>query len=88
MAKLKQIDEAKRENKKLRDLEFKDFLLEQFSDAGRVAVGKKYHVDHDDNTLHKMVYGPIYVPYNEDSQKLLLPQTTDMSCKTVIQFTT
>ena len=44
-------------------------------------VGEKYHVDHDDNTLHKMVYGPTYVPYNEDGQKLLLPQTTDMSRK-------
>ena len=29
-------------------------------------VGDKYHVDHDDNTLCKMVYGPTYVPYNED----------------------
>ena len=37
MAELKRIDEAKKENKKLRDLEFKDFPLEQFSDAGRIA---------------------------------------------------
>ena len=152
MAELKRIDEAEQENKKLRDLEFKDFPLEQFSDAGKVAnegdphlkvaadtelydlekraiqididkhehenssdntdddsslcaddnsshnaddntqptkvshvqsptVGKKYHVDHDDNTLRKMVYGPTYVPYNKDGQKLLLPQTTDMSRK-------
>ena len=44
-------------------------------------VGKKYHVNHDDNTLHKTVYGPTYVPYNEDGQKLLLPQMTDMSRK-------
>ena len=44
-------------------------------------VGKKYHDNHDDNTLCKMVYGPTYVPYNEDGQKLLLPQTTDMSRK-------
>ena len=152
MAELKRIYEAEKENKKLRDLEFKDFPLEQFSDAGRVAnegdphlkaaadtelydlekraiqididkhkyenssnntddnsspcaddnasqsaddnssqsaddyiqptkvshmqsstVGEKYHVDHDDNTLRKMVYGPTYVPYNEDGQKLLLP---------------
>ena len=35
----------------------------------------QYHVEHDDNTLRKTVYGPTYVPYNEDSQKLLLPQT-------------
>ena len=160
MAELKRIDEAEKENKKLRDLEFKDFPLEQFSDAGKVTnegdphlkaaadtelydlekraiqididkhkyenssdntddnsspcaddnasqcaddnssqstddyiqptkvsnmqsptVSEKYHVDHDDNTLRKMVYGPMYVPYNEDSQKLLLPQTTDMSRK-------
>ena len=44
-------------------------------------VGEKHHVNHDDNTLHKMVYGPTYVPYNEDGQKLLLLQTTDMSRK-------
>ena len=44
-------------------------------------VGEKYHVKHDDNTRRKMVYGPTYVPYNEDGQKILLPQTTDMSCK-------
>ena len=161
MAELKKIDEAENENKKLRNVQFGDFPLEQFSDAGKVAnegdphlkaaadtelndlekrtiqidiekheydnssentddnpspcaeytntshkaedyssqsadddddtlqtevshvqiptVGEKYHVNHDDNTLHKMVYGPTYVPYNEDSQKLLLPQTTDMS---------
>ena len=44
-------------------------------------VGEKYHDNHDDNTLRKKVYGPTYVPYNEDGQKLLLPQTTDMSRK-------
>ena len=164
MAELKQIDEAENENKKLRDVQFGDFPLEQFSDAGKVAnegdphlkaaadtelydlekrtiqidienhkydnssantddnsslradddiasqraeeyssqsaddndddilqtevshvqlptVGEKYHDNHDDNTLRKMVYGPMYVPYNEDGQKLLLPQTTDMSRK-------
>ena len=186
MAELKRIDEAEKENKKLRDVQFEDFPLEQFSDAGRVAnegdpqlkaaadtelydlekhaiqidkykyeyenssdttddnssqcaddnssqraddnssqraddnssrcaddnasqraddnssqsaaddddilktevshvqlptVGEKYHVKHDDNTLRKMVYRPMYVPYNEDGQKLLLPQTTDMSRK-------
>ena len=43
--------------------------------------GQKYHDNHDENTLRKMVYGPAYVPYNEDGQKILLPQTTDMSRK-------
>ena len=161
MAELKRIDEAENKNKKLRDVQFGDFPLEQFSDAGKVAnegdphlkaaadtelydlenhaiqierdkheyenssentdgnssphadddnasqraedyssqcaaddddiiqsevshmqlptVGEKYHVHHDDNTLRKMVYRQMYVPYNEDRQKLLLPQTTDMS---------
>ena len=164
MAELKRIDEAENETKKLRDVQFGDFPIEQFSDAGKVAnegdphlkaaadtelydlekraiqidietheydnssentddnsslraddditsqraeeyssqraddndddilqtevshmqlptVSKKYHDNHDDNTLRKMVYGPTYVPYNEDGQKLLLPQTTDMSRK-------
>ena len=158
MAELKRIDQAEKENKKLRDVQFDDFPLEQFLDTGRVAnegdpqlkaaadtelydlekraiqididkyeyenssentddnyydnssqradddntsqraddddiqqtevshmqlptVKKKYHVKHDDNTLRKVVYGPTYVPYNEDGQKLLLPQTTDMSRK-------
>ena len=168
MAELKRIDEAENERKKQRDLQFGDFPLQQFSDAGKVAnegdphlkaaadtelydlekcaiqididkyqyddssentddtyydnsspraddnssrpaddeeyssqcaaddddilqtevshvqlptVGEKYHVKHDDNTLRKMVYRPTYVPYNEDGQKILLPQTTDMSHK-------
>ena len=37
MAKLKRIDEAENEKKKLRDVQFGDFPLEQFSDAGKVA---------------------------------------------------
>ena len=37
MAELKKIDEAENENKKLRDVQFGDFPLEQFSDAGKVA---------------------------------------------------
>ena len=44
-------------------------------------VGDTSHVEHDDNTLCKTVYGPTYVPYNEDGQKILLPQSTDMSHK-------
>ena len=37
MAKLKRIDEAENENKTLWDVQFADFPLEQFSDAGKVA---------------------------------------------------
>ena len=144
IAELKSIDKAERKNKKLRDLEFKDFPLEHFVDAGKIAnegdphlkaaadtelydlekcaiqidndkyknenasdntdddssstaedntnctkvshvqiqtVGDKYHVEHEDNTLCRTVYGPTYIPYNDDGQKLLLPQITDMSRK-------
>ena len=151
MAELKRIDEAENKSKKLRDVQFGNFPLEQFSDAGKVANegdphlkaaadtelydlekraiqidiekheydnssentddnsspradddiasqraedyssqsaddddnilqtevshvhlpirDEKYHVHHDDNTLRKMVYGPTYVPYNEDGRK-------------------
>ena len=58
-----------------------DILQTQVSHVQLPKNGEKYHVKHDDNTLRKMVYGPTYVPYNEDGQKLLLPQTTDMSRK-------
>ena len=37
MAELKRIDEAEIESKKVRDLEFQNFPLEKFSDAGKVA---------------------------------------------------
>ena len=37
MAKLKRIDETENENKTLRDVQFGNFPLEQFSDAGKVA---------------------------------------------------
>ena len=37
MAELKRIDEAEKENRKLRDVQFQDFPLEQFSDTGRIA---------------------------------------------------
>ena len=56
-----------------------DILQTEVSHVQLPTVSEKYHVNHDDNTLRKLVYGPTYVPYNEDGQKLLLPQTTDMS---------
>ena len=40
---------------------------------------KKFHYDNDDNMLRKTVYRPTYVPYKEEGQKILLPQSTDMS---------
>ena len=63
------------------DYDENDILQTQVSPVQLPKNGEKYHVNHDENTLRKMVYGPTYVPYNEDGQKLLLPQTTDMSRK-------
>ena len=51
-----------------------DILQTEVSHVQLPKNGDKYHDNHDENTLHKMVYGPTYVPYNEDGQKLLLPQ--------------
>ena len=143
MAELKQIDEAEHESKKLRNINFQNFPLEQFSDAGKVANegdpqlkaaadnklyelekctiqidmnnnideststdtddntnevlknipakivshmqeetnNEQCHFEHDDNTLRKTVYRLTYVPYKEQDQKILLPQSTDMSRK-------
>ena len=50
MAELKRIDEAEKENKKLRDFQFKDFPLEQFSDVGRVANEGDPHLKAAANT--------------------------------------
>ena len=58
------------------DYENDDILQTEVGHVHLPKNGEKYHVKHDDNTLRKMVYGPTYVPYNEDGQKLLLPQTT------------
>ena len=171
MAELKRIDEIENENKKLRNIKFQNFPLEEFSEAGKVStegdphlkaaadtelyeleeraiqmntndtvdeksglhddyyynentnadevarsndnkgfgisdtddtaclnadeysshdivshVQKQMNADngHSKNTntpMHKTVYGPTYVPYKEEGQKILLPQTTDMSRK-------
>ena len=37
MAELKRIDQAEHEQKKIRDIQFDNFPLEQFTDAGKVA---------------------------------------------------
>ena len=136
IAKLKRIDEAEHENKKMGDIQFENFSLEQFAEAGKVAnegdlhlktaadielyelekraieietnettsdenintekddnpdtdtvshvqekVNQQNSCDHDDNIIRKTVYGPTYVPFKEEGQKILLPQSTDMSRK-------
>ena len=69
-----------------------EILQNKVSHVQLPTVGKKYHVNHDDNTLRKMVYGPTYVPYNEDGQKLTVATNyryvTKRQSQTIIQFTT
>ena len=140
MAELKQIDQAENDSNKIRYINFQNFPLEEFSEAGKVAnegdphlkaaadnelyelekraiqmdmyddreVNTNTHTDdnasnaeeyasshkvshvqqndsekgvydNDNNILRKTVYGPTYVPFKEDGQKILLPQSTDMS---------
>ena len=50
MAELKRIDEAENESKKLRDVQFGNFPLEQFSDAGKVANEGDPHLKAAANT--------------------------------------
>ena len=68
-------------NSQRADNDENDILQTEVSHVQLPKNGEKYHDNHDENTLRKKVYGPTYVPYNEDGQKLLLPQTTDMSRK-------
>ena len=49
MAELKRIDEAKNENKKIQDVQFEDFPLEQFSDASKVANEGDPHLKPQEN---------------------------------------
>ena len=44
MAEIKRMDEAENKNKKLQDVQFEDFPLEQFSDAGKVAIEGDPHL--------------------------------------------
>ena len=69
-----------------------DILQTEVSHVQLPTVCKKYHDNYDDNTLHKMVYGPTYVPYNEDGQKTVVAANyryvTKRQSEIVIQFTT
>ena len=69
-----------------------DILQTEVSHMQLPTVGEKYHDNHDDNTLHKTVYGPTYVPYNEDGQKLSVAANyryvTKRQSEIIIQFTT
>ena len=80
MAELKRIDEAERESKKLRDLEFKDFPLEQFSDAGRVANEGDPHLKAAANTkLYDLEKHTIQIDIDKHNCKNSSDNTDDNS---------
>ena len=80
MVELKQIDEAERENKKLRDLEFKDFPLEQFSDAGKVANEGDPHLKAAaDTELYDLEMHAIQIDKDKHKRKNSSDNTDDNS---------
>ena len=90
MAELKCIDEAERESKKLRDLEFKDFPLEQVSDAGKVANKGDPHLKAAaDTELYDLEKRAIQIDIDnnnyENSMKILMTIPAQTLKKLVIQ---
>ena len=80
MAELKRIDEAEKENKKLRDLEFQDFPLEQFSDAGRIANEGDPHLKAAANTeLYDLEKCAIQIDIDKHKYKNSSDNTDDNS---------
>ena len=85
MAELKRIDEAERESKKLRDLEFKDFPLEQFSDAGRVANEGDPHLKAAANTeLYDLEKRAIQIDIDKHNYKNSSDNTDDNSSQALM----
>ena len=71
MAELKSIDEAEHKSKKLRDLEFKDFPLEHFVDAGRVANEGDPHLKAAaDTELHDLEKRAIQIDIDKKNTKI------------------
>ena len=78
MADLKRIDEAELESKKLRDLEFKNFPLEQFSDAGKVANEGDPHLKAAANTeLYNLEKRAIQVDIDKHNDEYTSDDTDD-----------
>ena len=66
MAELKRIDEAEYEQKKIRDIHFDNFPLEQFADAGKVANEGDPHLKAAaDNELYELEKHAIEIEPNE-----------------------
>ena len=80
MAKLKRIDEAEKENKKLRNVQFEDFPLEQFSDAGRVAnEGHPYLKAAADTELYDLEKRAIQIDIDKHEYENSSDKTDDNS---------
>ena len=80
MAELKRIDEAKNESKKLRDVQFGNFPLEQFSDAGKVAnEGDPYLKAAADTELYDLEKRAIQIDIEKDEYDNSSENTYDNS---------
>ena len=80
MAELKRIDEAERESKKLRDLEFRDFPLEQSSDVGKVAnEGDPYLKAAVDTKLYDLEKHAIQIDMDKNNYEHSSEHTDDSS---------
>ena len=80
MAELKRIDEAENESKKLRDVQFGNFPLEQFSDAGKVAnEGDPYLKAAADTELYDLEKRAIQIDIEKDEYDNSSENTYDNS---------
>ena len=70
MAELKHIDEDENENKKLRNIKFQNFPLEQFSEAGKVAnEGDPQLKAAADNELYELEKHTIQIDINNNTDE-------------------
>ena len=88
MAELKYIDEDKNKSKKLRDLKFQNFLLEQFSDAGKVAnEGDPQLKAAADNELYELEKCAIQIDINNDTDENTSENTDDNTSQNAEEYT-
>ena len=88
MAELKQIDEAEHESKKLRNINFQNFPLEQFSDAGKVAnEGDPQLKAAADNKLYELEKCTIQIDMNNNIDESTSTDTDDNTNESVEEYT-
>ena len=75
-------DNASKDNTDITHLNAEECTsIDTVSHVHKQVNGETLHPENNHTNLHKIVYGLRYVPFKEEGQKILLPQTTDMSHK-------